>query len=184
MSVVVAYRCTSPSLLKAYRAYRAERTEYGQRCEALCEELVPGSRGLYRGAHLVGLDFPGDAPRGWRIQKYGGTGVPDMRLKAGKLAKEAMENLGNPPADIRYNLPGNMPGEVWDNTHFYHCGMGEWGGAIYVYWGIDPETVTTGFSWVGRKTDETHKISKRTWKRIKLSEFYAAKEAAQEAEAA
>jgi hypothetical protein len=165
----VAYKSTHPDVLATLATYRAAMADWHKRTAALLADLGFVDRHFlvattFGHRHITGVEFkPGDQiPDGWRRQGKGSASrlTPKLSLKAGKVIARRIEEV-KPPTDVRSDLPG-MP------THIHLPELREINGAVWVRWpyGLQETAV------VGDTRREC--VQLRMWERIKLSEFHAA----------
>jgi hypothetical protein len=168
MSDLAVYRTADPSVLDTYAAAQAALLAYSQTMAETLERLGAGSwpRMIstgYRPGRLLGLKpSGGDVPAGWRVDARSMLAVPDLRTTAGREARKALDAIRY-PGDPRHSLPG-MPSEVMVPGHLLTCGCTRIGGVLYVTWTGDPAGAA--------------RIDSALWERCRLSEYYAAVEAA------
>jgi hypothetical protein len=183
MSEPYVYRSRSPEVLAAMRAANESVQAYVRATNQVLDDAGAGNYATWRdtsgsrAGRFVGLDIPQDEfpPKGWRmLSKYA---VPDKRTKAGKQAVAALAAIRH-PGDPRHSLIG-MPPDVSTTIGFTSCGTRflEDGTALYVWWRIDPAACRESFSRGKFEIDRT------LWEPVRLSEYYAAVEAADAAEA-
>ncbi|MEV7006834.1 hypothetical protein [Streptosporangium sp. NPDC051022] len=171
------YRSTHPDVLTVWRAAEEQADKVISQRSALLEELgLAGHRSLTQGPRILGIEYPRDVdpPAGWRRDREIPTAiVPHRRTKTGADIGRRLDQLTLP--DPRRNLPGGMPHMVWpDNVgRTYWPGVRLLGDALFVTWGCDPET-----------DDHTVTIDLAVWERVRLSAYYLAIEAAEDAQEA
>lgn len=177
MSTQHVFRSTHPDALAAWQDVQAKRAEVRRKRTELLDELgFAERRQLVNGNRLVGIEHReehGDIPEGWRRDsKTYGAIVPARRSPTGKKIGKRIDALPTP--SLRAALLGGMPEMAWDleNNFICHPGVEQFGDAIYVKWDCDPE-----------KVERDIHLDPNIWQRIKLSEYYAAVEARDEADA-
>ncbi|MEV0382322.1 hypothetical protein [Nonomuraea sp. NPDC050643] len=167
------YRTRDESVLSAWRDAERQvadwRTRFDAGCVSLGIDLTQVIANTWSGRikgvrHTVGDPIPD----GWRYDKREGLLMPALRTPAGRRLAMVLDGLKRPmPAD---ELPG-MP-----YVHLTEGGlvrvtarlMGD--GALYAEWPC--------------RISESHGVDLTIWEPVKLSEYYAAREAADEAEQA
>lgn len=169
----IVYRSTHPDVLAYRDRHIAAYAVWKDRVHATLTELgfEPDRDIWMRDTCVVGVvEIDGEPiPEGWRRdRKDPGAIVPARTTKLGKAYGKKLDELTQP--DPRKGLPGGMPGRAFAATGmaFMHCGLQEIGGAIYVTWSSEL---------CGNDKD---RIDPAIWEQIKLSEYHAAKEAADE----
>lgn len=174
----VAYRSRGIATVAAWLDFLAAAEEIRLRREELSERLGRGlmtqQDGFGHGTRVVGASVlegekDGDvvADKTLRVSsKHGGVqmAVPNLRVKAGKALRDELHGLRMPAPD----LPG-MPGfhigggsGAFVGIRVHAPAISKWGHQVWVLWDSD-----------GAPVDEAH------WERVKLSEYYAAKEEAE-----
>jgi hypothetical protein len=187
MPDLVVYRSEHPDVLAVIADFEAEHKAWDEKAHALLAELGFADRAwmvrhLSDGMRITGVAVrDGDRenpPAGWKVAE-GDRPVltPDKRRKAGKDAQARIDKC-QPPTHPRVRLPG-MPGVYFSEHRIHYPNLRDLGdGAIYVEWSTEvPELAADG--------DDKRRASGvdlGIWQRIKLSEFYAAVEAHEEAE--
>lgn len=178
MTTRTAYRSTHPTVLAAWRATQEQADEIVRQRKALLDELgFTGRPVLVHGQRIIGvghLDEHGPVPDGWRRDRdTADVIVPDRRRAAGKALAARLDALTMP--DPRRDLPSCGMPEAASSAprgRMYWPGMQLLGDAVYVTWGCDPERV-----------EENGQVDPAVWERVRLSEYYAAVEATEAAEA-
>lgn len=185
MSDKIVFRSTDPDVRAAYEAACAEHSEWSRKIHQLAKELLgpdayPIVQEGWGRKSLSGFGpVPDDVPAGLRIWKPRNSLshlVPHKSTKIGQEIAERVKELERAP-DVRAALPG-MPSCALDGLTIMSPGVDVIDDAIYVYWSNDPDAADTGWSKSAKKVDP------ELWQRVKLSEYYAAKEAAEESEGA
>lgn len=166
---LTVYRTTHPDALAAWHTAAEARQVWGEQMKAFLDEHGFGDRNVYISHHGRPLGIThadGDpVPDGWRIDSRTGHLMPRLATRAGKKIEARLGELRQP--DPRHNMPG-MPMECFVSRALLTCGMRIIGGALYVEWGrLIPEDL----------------IDLKVWQPVKLSEYYRALEANEEAEA-
>lgn len=181
MSDTLVYRSTNPDTIAAARAAIAARQAIIRRRSAFSESQGgTGFRFSRWDGSMVGLNFDGELPKGWRPQ--GDYAVPDLRTKLGKEYAATMAELREPKeADViratgmaeqayvaidwreRVYSPGFDSADLDADTP-----------AVYVTWGSADVAEQ-----VEAELDPAH-----GWERMPLSQWYARIEAKQAQEAA
>lgn len=160
----IGYRTSDPEVLAEWDAWQDEMREQQGRVFAFKESVDP-DRKLTLHAYRNGIPafFRGDdVPEGWRRGANGNI-VPNKRVKAGKAAAAELERLQKTaPREPQYRLKG-VPDFVMNGDRWYTPGIFKYDGAVYISWGAVPKEIDT-----------------EIWAELKLSEFYAAKEAYEE----
>lgn len=167
MSDKTVYRSSHPDVLSAWETTERKHQSIGILRRTLLDELgFEGRPGLITDTHLLGVEHRpehGPIPEGWRQDSRTPEAiVPDRRRSLGKKIAVRFEALRMP--DPR-SFPG-MPGTCVTGGRFLECSVREMDGALYVGW--------------SHPIPEKH-LDLDRWERVKLSEYYAAKEAADEA---
>lgn len=173
----VVYRSTHPDVLAHYdnTASAEAQNAWREKVEELIAQLgFPGRQfataGGFEGRYVTGVAHPRDEeiPEGWRRDsKLPEAITPDRRRAAGKRIAKRLQALPQP--NPRKAMPGGMPDMAFGAAALMRPGVARYGDAVYVTWSGELD-----------KTDAAH-IDPAVWERVKLSEYYAAKE--QQAEA-
>ena len=174
----IAYRSTHPEVLahwektgsaEAQTAWRdkvkAAITEFG-----FPSDLRFVTTSGWADTRVAGIEHPeGDEiPAGWkRLKDFPSAITPDKRRAAGKRAAERLDAL--PCPNPRKRLPGGMPAMSFIGHKIAQPGIARHGDAVYVTWSAELEE------------SEANNLDSAVWERIKLSEYYAAKERQDEA---
>jgi hypothetical protein len=168
----VVYRSTHPDVLAHFESTASADAQnaWRKRVEALIAQLgFPGRRFAtasgFEGRHVTGVAHPQDEdiPEGWRRDsKLPEAITPDRRRAAGKRIAKRLEDLPQP--NPRKAMPGGMPDMAFGAAALMRPGVARYGDAVYVTWSGELD-----------KTDAQH-IDSAAWERVKLSEYYAAKE--------
>lgn len=178
-----AYSTSDPAVLAAYHRAVADRDSWKDRLKTDVEALGAGPRYFgMRGAmgspaSLSGLEQKGEhVPDGWRTVRG------HLEPRRGKPGEQARQWLAeHQPVDIRHALVGRgMPRSVWipasEGSFSYRVVSPEFfmhDETIWVLYDAEPGSGESGFD-----------TEKCTWTPRKLSEFYAAKESFDAAQAA
>jgi hypothetical protein len=163
------YRSTHPEVLAPWEETEKAAEKIGKLRRAVLDELgFEGRAGLITDRDLLGVEHRaehGPIPEGWRKDSRTHDAiVPDRRRKLGKGIAQRFEQLRMPDPRRFQGMPGScITGGTW-----LECGVREMGGALYVWWSQPiPES----------------KVDLDLWERVKLSEYYAAVEAHEAAQA-
>lgn len=172
MSDKTVYRTADASVIAAYCAAQDALTAYRREIGEVLEQHGVGDLARmgttgHGAGRFAGLVPDGDAPAGWRVAKTGYL-IPDTRTRHGKAVRDALASLVY-PGDPRDALTG-MPSQVVVLPRWLTCGVALLGDALYVTWSADEKAL-------GDSADLT------IWHLTKLSEYYAAVEQAEAAEA-
>lgn len=173
MNDKTVYRSTHPDALAHEDGYKAAHANWKKRVdEALVELGFPASRNIaMRGDRVTGIEHPDSepVPDGWRRDpKLSSSITPFRSRKRGREIAAVLDGLTRP--DPRRGLPGGMPHVAMAKGRmlFMHPGLRRVGDAVFVVWSAEPDD-----------GDMRH-LDPAIWERIKLSEYYAAVEAAEE----
>jgi hypothetical protein len=176
---LIVYRSRAPEVLEAHKAAREATRTYAKQTQAVLDAAGVGgykvwlSTGHWDYGAFRGIDIPEgqEVPRGWRKAKD--FAVPDKRTKAGRETGAALRAVKH-PGDPMAQVPG-MPLDILTPGGFQSPGVRvlEDGAALYVTWRRDPNEAQGSFSGKYEPVDTT------LWGRVKLSEYYAAVEAAE-----
>jgi hypothetical protein len=173
----IVYRSTHPDVLAHWEKTGSAEAQNAWRDrvnQALAELGFPGRRFAttngFEDIEVTGVEHPDgeDIPVGWkRTKKLAGAIVPDKRRAAGKRAAERLAALTAP--NPRSKMPGGMPRACFAGTGMalMRPGVARHGEAVYVIWSAELEEPTAT------------QIDTAIWERVKLSEYYAAVEAAE-----
>lgn len=168
------YSTSDPTIVAAYRDTRAAFNDMGRQCREDAEKLGKNKGALIvqdriSGPRVVGLaaDDPADPPAGWRYSKGEGNLVP-RRGKPGEVARQWLD--AHQPPDLRKTLEGHgLPRFCDSGTDLRWFlatpGVLEHDGTVWAMYPAEPD-------------------GECSWERRKVSEWHAAKEAAEEAEKA
>ncbi|MER7213548.1 hypothetical protein ABT340_41345 [Streptosporangium sp. NPDC000239] len=167
MADKTVYRSTHPDVLKIWDvADTATRDWHAQVEMFLAEHDLAGRKVYFSSASstVLGVEHVDgeEVPCGWRVHRSQGYLVPRLTTKEGKLLNARLTELKRP--DPRDQVPG-MPKNCLADASFLTCGMQFMGGALYVTWS---------------KPIPEKQVDSTIWERVKLSEYYAAVEAAEE----
>lgn len=166
---LTVYRTTAATAIIAWHAAASAREDWAKDMQAFLEEHDLGDRNVYisHGGRPLGITHTdGDpVPNGWRIDARTGHLMPRLKTRTGKQIDARLGELRQP--DPRHNMPG-MPMECFVSLALLTCGMRLLGDVLYVTW--------------SRPIPE-QQVDLTIWERIKLSEYYAAREADTSAEA-
>ena len=169
----VAYRSTHPDVLAHWdnTASAQAQTAWRERVDAAIADLgFPGRRFATKDeTRVVGVEHPHDepVPDAWRRdRKNPDVIVPARRTKAGRDIHDRLATLARPCP--RHNLPGGMPKMAISGLALMHPGVDRIGDTVYVTWSGE------------LKGGDADRVDLDVWQRIKLSEYYAAVEAAED----
>lgn len=175
------FKTTDPVALLAYEEAITEYQLWTDRILAFAKEVHPDAKPMTSttwGEHrLGGVSKVDPIPDGWRVDKnksgYEEYLVPRRSVKEGKAWAKRLDELRQAP-NVRSALPG-MPTNVFSGLALLNPGIEERDGTLYVIWSEDPrrDKADTGFS----KVDA---VDESIWEHMKLSEWYAMKEAEKE----
>ncbi|MFD9950545.1 hypothetical protein ACFWYW_57545 [Nonomuraea sp. NPDC059023] len=169
MSDKVVYRSTHPDVLAAWGFAARAREEWADQMKAFLDEHGLGKRTVWTynvTGEVFGIEDNGDdIPDGWRVDSRTGHLMPKLATKRGKAISARLKELPQP--DPRASMPG-MPAECFVSLARLVCGLAELGGALYATW--------------SREISESE-VDASLWERVKLSEYYAAVEAHEAAQA-
>lgn len=176
----VVYRSTHPDVLTHWQktgSAEAQSAWREQVQDAMADLGFPRDRKFvtssgFGDTEVTGIEHPEgeDIPVGWKRHKDLPTAItPDKRRAAGKRAAARLAKVVMP--NPRRGLPGEMPGACFAGTGMalMRPGIAQHGDAVYVTWSRELEQPTAD------------NLDPAVWERVKLSEYYAAKE--QQAEA-
>lgn len=172
----VVYRSQHADVLAHWDATVAAVKAWPKRVEETLTDLgLPGKEPVRRGRQVIGVrhDPHEPVPAGWRRDSHDRFMIaPARRTRPGRQIGERLDALEYP--DPMHEMPGGMPyiamNAAWTRflkAHRIH----KVDGAVYVVWAADLEP-----------GDASH-IDPEVWERVKLSAYYAAVEAEQEAKA-
>lgn len=179
------YRSSHPVVLAAWDAYGADFRRFADEVAALTAELWPDevggqkvdpieSRSIFSPGQrrLVGWSWPYGvaAPEGWRTVSGPDFVRTIMPKKSTKLGKAVAARMAAVAPIKSMDLPG-MPLVLLLLPSTYSAGVERHGDTIYVAWGVDPEQHEP------RATPGGKAIDLDIWERIKVSEYFAAREA-------
>jgi hypothetical protein len=199
MSDLTAYRSTHPDVLAVIEKWRADMDKWHADSAALLTELGFTDRSFMVHTSMghrwiSGIEYHADdpVPTGWRVWKdRNGQSIltPHKGRKAGKDAQAKLQTCKVPNLP-QANLPG-MPGDRICNGAWRSPGLREMAGAVYVTWTADalPEIPASGPAREAHLGDDERQrkivlandVDLAIWERLKLSEYYAAVEAAEAA---
>jgi hypothetical protein len=177
---LIVFRSTNADVLADWASLLDQRKADGDALHRFAAEVDPDhDRDLIQSGSsrtaVIGLGHtPGwPVPTGWRDVSNRGVIhiVPRLSTKAGKAAAKRLGELQ--PADPRtmlanrHGVPTAFFGSSAEGVRMFSPGVRQLGDALYVTWGAEPET--------------PHDPAK--WERVKLSDYYAAVEQADEVEA-
>ncbi|MFC9973607.1 hypothetical protein ACFVH6_22200 [Spirillospora sp. NPDC127200] len=173
MNDPIAYRSTHPDVLAHWEntASAAAQQAWRDRVNAAIADLgFPDRKFATAGRFtVIGVEHPEDEPipDGWRRDRDLPTAiVPARRTKTGKDIGRRLDALHRPSP--RRDLPGGMPEVAFARHSFMRCGVELLGGAVYVTWSDELD-----------EADARH-IDPQVWERVRLSQYYAAREAEQD----
>lgn len=172
---LVAFKATDPAVLEIWNIWSVEMTAQRERLSAFRKEIDPDGLLDLRVRNQSTIawtpftckpdtkDFTAPAGWSWRHSKDYDYMAPKRNTKIGAEWQKRIDEV-NAQAPKSLSFPG-MPATVWahreQGTYILSFGSFEYEGAVYVYWTALPEGV-----------DRT------IWTELKLSAFYAVKEAA------
>lgn len=180
MADPVVYRSTNAAVLAHWEAATGAEAQqaWRDRVDAALAELgFAGRRAIVAtylsGTEVTGVEHPASEPipLGWR--PYPGVGAtarsairPKRSTKDGKAAAETLAALTRP--NPRAGMPGGMPHVASSavGMAFMRAAMQLMDGALYVRWPEEPADV------------DLRRIDTKVWERVRLSEYYAAREKA------
>ena len=175
MSELVVYKSAIPIVLRAWEQATSDYTDWSTGIFTFAKDVHPDAKPIVGSAwgddRLMGLSVVDPLPDGWRVVKSRRGHdfmIPKQNTKVGKTANVMFEAVRKAP-QVLSMLPG-MPSVVFAKGSSYTPGTLTMDGVLYVSWGCDPNDSDLGFS----KVD---KVDTDLWERVKLSEYYAAKEA-------
>ncbi|SEN88043.1 hypothetical protein [Nonomuraea pusilla] len=163
------YRSTHPDVLSVWHASIEAREAWGELMETFLDEHGFGTRNVYvsHSGRVLGVEHieGEDVPDGWRIDSRTGYLMPRLASRKGKAIGASLAELTQP--DPRDAMPG-MPKTMFVSLALLTCGLALIDGALYATW--------------SRPIPE-ERVDLTIWERVKLSEYYAAVEAAEAAQA-
>jgi hypothetical protein len=157
VSATVAYRSDHPDVLAAWAAYGAEHKRFGAEVDALTADLFPGDNAP--GAmvqHGWAWRYGQPVPDGWKYEGKSGVLSPKVSTKIGKAIRKRF-----PKPVPACSLPGMPTTDMSHLPHIYAPGVEQHDGALYATWAVEPN----------------EPVDPAIWTRIKMSEYYAAREA-------
>jgi hypothetical protein len=167
MADLTVYRTTDPAVLATWHATHTAIEEWRQRVEALMAELGMSSRQIWYdevSGEVYGVSRDGDAiPEGWRYDQRRHCLVPRRSTKEGKAIGARLDAMRRPDPRALQGMPRTT--FAADQPLLMTCGVDEMAGALYVRW-----------SGQVREAE----VDLTIWARVKLSEYYAVREAAEE----
>jgi hypothetical protein len=171
------YRCNDADLLADWERYQKDHAKWRRKIkrqigswfprQGRCPVVQhPGFGGTERwiGVSSVHGDYR-DPPEGWRYDRKHGHLMPLKKTKEGREIAKVIDAT-TAPETMRKRLPG-MPGHLWSGRHGLHTympGIQRMGDAIYVTWSVELIAKEDGYD-------------PKLWKRVKLSEYHALREA-------
>jgi hypothetical protein len=169
----IAYRSTHPDVLAHWAktgSAEAQKTWRDNIAAAIAELGFAGERRFvtvsgWNDTRVIGVEHPKDEdiPVGWKpLKDFPGAVTPDKRRAAGKRAAARLDSL--PCPNPRKRMPGGMPSMTFIGAKMAQPGVGRHGDAVYVTWSAELEE------------SEASNLDPAVWERVKLSEYYAAKE--------
>ncbi|AXH89440.1 hypothetical protein [Micromonospora aurantiaca] len=176
-----AYSTNDPTIVNAYRQALADRAEMGKKIAADVKALGAGPRVFVRDSGFSGIsrsitaiEQQGDhIPDGWRVVRGN---LEPRRGKPGEAARQWLAE--HQPVDVRavmekHGLPRScwLPRAQEFGWSISRPALFEHDGEVWACYAVEPGTSDSGFD-----------TEKCTWTPRKLSEFHAAREAAEEAE--
>ena len=169
MSDKVVYRSTHPDVIAHMDRHAEAYTAWRERLkDALTELGFDGAAVWMSDDFVVGIvrQRGAELPDGWRWDKKASEPVivPARKTAEGKRVWRVLDGLKQP--DPRNQMPGGMPRRTTavSEMAFLSCGFRRVGDTAYVTWSAEPDV---------------RRIDAEIWKRIKLSEYYAAIEDAE-----
>jgi hypothetical protein len=177
MSVEVVYRTTDPEIKAAWDAFCEAYKRWQAACLSFAAEQGEGREPIIMSGwgdrRLAGLSHKANqlVPDGWRIvpRSWPQYIVPLRKTKAGRELSDRMQALRLPAW-----TPPAMPDSIWTGNSVFHPGMETHGGVLYIVWGTDIESSKIESGAAGFSKEQ---FDPARWERVKLSEFYAAREA-------
>lgn len=197
---LTVYRSTRTEVLAAVAKYRAAMKDWHRDAETLLTELgFPGrhfivSTGMGQ-RWISGVEYHDDdpIPDGWRLRWFRETAVlvPHRGTNLGRAAAAKVQGCPVPNLP-QADLPG-MPGDrIFDDSRMRSPGLREMAGAIWISWGATglPEIPADGPEREEHLGDDEQQrrvrladhVDLAIWERVKLSAYYAAVEAQEEAQ--
>jgi hypothetical protein len=163
------YRTTNPDAVAAWHSAAAAREKWGEQMKAFLAEHGFGDRTVYvsHSGRVLGVEYIDgeDVPDGWRVDRRTGYLMPALAKRAGKLIDARLAELVQP--DPRDAMPG-MPKTLFVSLAMLTCGLELIDGVLFATW--------------SRAIPEDQ-VDATVWEPVKLSAYYAAVEARDEAEA-
>ncbi|WP_188187987.1 hypothetical protein [Nonomuraea sp. SYSU D8015] len=160
---LTVYRSTHPDALTAWHTAADARQEWTKQMQAFLDEHGFGKRTVYVGhsGRVLGIEHVDgeDAPDGWRVDQRTGYLMPRLKTRAGKQIDARLAELVQP--DPRNKMPG-MPMQCFVSLALLTCGMRIIRDTLYAEWS---------------RPIPQDQVDSAIWQRIKLSEYYAAREA-------
>jgi hypothetical protein len=182
---IACYRSAAADVIAAWDAYCADRERFSADVEALTAEMWPEAVDGHKPEPLIatsswdpgkrtliGWSWPWgvQAPEGWRVDKKGVEWTqmitPKRSTKEGKALAKRLDAV-TPVAVV--DMPG-MPLFVLALPATYSPAVERHGDTLYVGWGFDVEGHDH------RSTPGGKPLDLDKWERIKVSEFFAARE--------
>jgi hypothetical protein len=166
------YRTTDERNLSLWAKWQAENVADCAKRDAFLTEWAPEGCALmlssgFGGKRPVGVSVEGWAekvPEGWRLDRKRWVLVPFMKTARGKKIRKALDALQR--RDQRSDLIG-MPSSLFSGWAWCQPGIEVHDGAMFVEWPDEGPPV--------------EKIDLTIWEPVKLSEWYAMKEAEESA---
>lgn len=177
------FKTSDPRVLESFTKAKDAHAEWRKAIHEFTKSVHPEAGPMVGTTWGVdnfdGISLVDPIPDGWRVmkQKRGADFlVPKRSVKAGKAAGAQLDALRKAP-DVRASLLG-MPNLVWHGMGSTSPGVDDRleDGVLYVTWSTDPIKADKGFS-------NTAELDLDIWERVKLSEFYALKEAKEQVSA-
>lgn len=164
----VAFKSGHRLVIEAWEAYGAEHKRFGAEVDALTADLFPGKNPPGAMVQHGGAFHPGSkslagwewrygtpVPNGWKYEPKSGMISPKVSTKIGKQIRKRF------PSPVRgLSLPGMPMTDMSHLPNIYAPGVEMHSGVIYVHWSVEPN----------------EPVDADIWKRIKLSEYHAARE--------
>ncbi|MCA1571964.1 MAG: hypothetical protein LC798_16965 [Chloroflexi bacterium] len=179
------YRSADPEVMAAWKAYSDDVVQFFAVVVALTAELWPkpvnghqpepmvASRSWTPGKRTLGgwsWPYGVKPPEGWKVTTDCNVGrviSPKRSANPGKALAKYIEAAVPPVRGLA--LPG-MPLHILALPASHSPAVEQHGDALFVGWTIDPEAIDP------RSTPGGKPVDREKWERIKVSEFFAARE--------
>lgn len=172
----VIYRTSNPDVIADYKKVGEEYLEWCDRCVAFAESIHPDANPMkssdFGGERFGGLTVVKPIPEGWRVQKQTGW-LADIMVprranskhgkKIAKDVEQQYDALREAP-NVRKTLTG-MPSYLFLGLSGQAPGVVLYDDTLYVDWNED------ALQMLEKEVDTS------IWERVKLSDYYAIKEA-------